>query len=260
MTQPSDSQPAAERRVAVVTGSTSGIGRATAERLAADGYDLVIHGLDETGLKDAVGAVERLGASTRTVTGDICDPAVARQLADAAFSGFGRLDALVNNAGAGFFSRVTDMTVSQWRGVFGLHVDAVFRTTQQAFPLLKEAHGAVVNISSVAAIFWLPERVAYSSAKSAVMGMTRTMACEWAAEGVRVNAVAPGTIETPLVAENFRTGRVAKDPVVARIPMKRLGRPSEIANVISFLLSESASYVTGQIIFVDGGWTSSGGW
>jgi NAD(P)-dependent dehydrogenase (short-subunit alcohol dehydrogenase family) len=166
----------------------------------------------------------------------------------------------VNNAGAGFFSRVTEMTDSQWRSVFNLHVDAVFRMTQQAFPLLKQTGGAVVNISSVAAIFWLPERVAYSTAKAAVMGMTRTMACEWAAEGVRVNAVAPGTIETPLVAENFRSGRVAKDPVVARIPMKRLGRPDEIASVIGFLLSESASYLTGQIVFVDGGWTSSGGW
>ena len=206
MTQPSVSAAAAGvaggRPVAVVTGSTSGIGRATAECLAADGYDLVIHGLDETGLTETIAAVEQLGASTRTVIGDICDPVTASALAQTASAGFGRLDALVNNAGAGFFARVTDMTDSQWRSVFALHVDAVFRTTQQAFPLLKQAGGAVVNISSVAAVFWLPERVAYSSAKAAIMGMTRTMACEWAAEGVRVNAVAPGTIETPLVAEN----------------------------------------------------------
>ncbi len=250
------------RKAAIITGSTSGIGQAMARHLAANNYDIAVHGLDETGLDETVESLKALGARTTVVLGDVRDPAVTDKLVKAAVDAFGRIDGLANNAGTGFFRPASETSDEDWRSVFALHVDAPFRMCRTCYPHLRKVRGAIVNTSSVTATHWLPSRVAYGTAKSAIIGMTKNLAAEWAPEGIRVNAISPGTIETPLVRANFESGRtgVSKERVISRMPIGRLGKPEEVASVTGFLLSDQASYVTGHVVYIDGGWTSSGGW
>ncbi len=247
------------RPVAVVTGAARGIGRAVADLLWHSGYDLVLNDLDPAGLRAASGAVS--AGTAALVPGDVRDEQVPGRLVTAAAAEFGRIDAVVNNAGAGLTAPLADIAPADWAALFALHVHAPARLCQSALPLLAASPApAVVNVSSVAAALALPGRVAYGSAKSAIEGFTRSLAAEWAGLGIRVNAVAPGTIETPLVARNFAAGLLDRDRVLERTPMRRLGQPGEVAAVIRFLLSPEASYMTGQTLRVDGGWSIWGGW
>jgi 3-oxoacyl-[acyl-carrier protein] reductase len=250
-----------DRRVALVTGSSRGIGAATALVLAGRGYDLVLNGLGDTEeLQRMEAAVRREGAEALAIQGDVTDPAVVRNLVDEAKHRYGRLDAIVNNAGTGLTKAFADITIEEWDQHQALHVRAAFIACQHSADLLGAHHGAVVNISSIAAQLALPGRTAYSSVKGEIMAFTRALGCEWAERGIRVNAVAPGTIETPLVERNLRLGLLDRDRILERTPMKRLGKPEEVGRVIAFLLSDDASYITGQTIFVDGGWSAWGGW
>ncbi|WGW11477.1 SDR family oxidoreductase [Saxibacter everestensis] len=249
------------RKVAVVTGSSSGIGRATAERLAEEGYDLILHGLnDGAGIAEAVAAVRSRGADARYAVGDIRDPSTPAAVIALAEQYYGRLDALVNCAGAGLTKRFTAITAEEWGGIIDMHLGAATTTCRAAYPMLQASRGAVVNVSSLAATVGLPGRVGYGTAKAALEGFTLNLGCEWAPEGIRVNAVAPGTILTPLVSANFDKGLLDEREVLQRTPMNRLGEPSEVAAVVWFLLSNNASYMTGQTLHVDGGWSSWGGW
>ncbi len=248
------------RRVAVVSGSSSGIGRATAIHLAARGYDLVLHGLDDDRLAESIRLVRAQGAQVAALAGDVRDSNVLIGLVDLAESQFGRLDALVSNAGTGLTKDFVDITDEDWASIMSMHLGAAAVSCRAAYPLLRRAGGSVVLMSSLAASVAIPRRVGYSSAKAAIEGFALNLGCEWAPQGIRVNAVAPGTILTPLVESNFEHGLLDKDRVLERTPMGRFGRPSEIASVIGFLLSDEASYMTGQTLHVDGGWSCWGGW
>jgi NAD(P)-dependent dehydrogenase (short-subunit alcohol dehydrogenase family) len=249
------------RKVALVTGSSSGIGRATAHSLAAAGYDLALHGLQaDEELASAAKECEQLGAQTTSVHGDLRETGLARSLVETAADTFGRLDAVVSNAGTGLTKPFMDITAEEWVGLVALHLGAATEVCRAGYDLLRQARGCVVLTSSIAATGALPGRVGYGTVKAALEGLTRNLACEWAPDGIRVNAVAPGTILTPLVKRNFDQGLLDPEGVLERTPMRRFGEPAEVASVVSFLISEAASYMTGQTLHVDGGWSSWAGW
>jgi NAD(P)-dependent dehydrogenase (short-subunit alcohol dehydrogenase family) len=249
------------RPVAIVTGSSSGIGRACALELARTGWNLVLHGLEQGDELESAAAAARLaGATVSSVTGDIRDAAVAVALVDEAGRAFGRIDGIVSNAGAGLTRDFLDIDDDDWASLLAMHLVAATRILRHAHPYLLASRGAVVTMSSLAATVGIPGRVGYGAAKAGLEGLTMQLAAEWAPQGIRVNGIAPGTILTPLVQRNFALGLLDEKAVLQRTPMARLGRPEEIATVARFLLSADSSYITGQTIRVDGGWSNWGGW
>lgn len=252
-----------QRPLALVTGAGSGIGAAAATELAGRGYDVVVDDVSERGgagvLDDVVERVRAAGGEAFPVLADVRTDEGVAALGDAVDRRGGALAVLVNNAGTGLTRSVEEIAPAEWDDLFAVHVRAHFRLVTRCAAALRAAGGAVVNVSSVAARVGLPGRTAYGSVKAAVEGFTRSLAGEWAPRGVRVNGVAPGTIRTPLVERNVERGLLDPEMVLARTPMGRFGTVDEVAKVIAFLASADASYVTGQTIYVDGGWTSWGG-
>jgi NAD(P)-dependent dehydrogenase (short-subunit alcohol dehydrogenase family) len=249
--------------VAMVTGAADGIGWATAQALARDGYRVALLDLKA----DAVQArAAELGAAHLGLACDVTSESAVAQAVAAVETRWGRIDVLVNNAGIGdqggntleqnaeAFDRVLAVHL---RGTF-LMSQAVGRVMLQAAPQAGGARGSIVNLGSIASTIGLPTRNAYSAAKAGVLGMTRALACEWARSGIRVNAVAPGYVNTALVADLNRRGMLDGKGIAHRTPLGRMAEPAEIAEAICFLASPKASYITGIVLPVDGGWTAFG--
>lgn len=232
-------------RVALVTGADKGIGRAIAERLQGDGFALVFASRERDEESGRVFEELAGGGEVHWATGDLSDPAVPERLIGESRKAFGRLDALVNNAGLTRAKPVLELTVEDFDAIFSVDVRAAFLLSTEAVPLLREQRGSIVNVTSVHEHVPRPGFVVYAAAKAALGMLTKGLALELAGDGIRVNAVAPGVIATE---RNVEAGELTPE-----VPLGRAGEPEEVAALVSWLLSEEASYVTGASIVIDGG-------
>ncbi len=269
-----------QKRVALITGcgKENGIGAATALRLARDGFIVAVSDVAAAGVENdkAVGRqpsawqgldtlaarIEETGGEAFTLTGDVSQGDGAASLVDRVVQKYGRLDVLVNNAGAPHGQdrgQIEDIPVDAWEKTMGINARGVFLMIRAAVPYMKKAgYGRIVSISSVAGLVALPERAAYCASKAAVIGLTRSVAYDLAPHGITVNCVCPGSIRTDrAISSTLRAGWTDVDAGLAErakfIPMQRHGRPEEIAALIAHLASEDAGFTTGQAIPVDGG-------
>lgn len=246
----------------LVTGSARGIGKAIALRFAEEGANVVINYMQATEeANEVVEMVRAHGVKSLAVQADIGVSKDVRRMVTEALQQFGTIDVLVNNAGRGLTKPFHTIQEEEWERTIAVHLKGVFLATQLVGEVMRKGkRGSIINISSIAGRVALSHRVIYSSVEAGKDMFTRALACEWAADGVRINSIAPGTIRTPLVQENLEKGLLDSANVIERTPMGRFGEPSEVAALAAFLASKESSYITGQTIYIDGGWTSWAGW
>ncbi|WP_324749608.1 SDR family NAD(P)-dependent oxidoreductase [Sphingomonas sp. LY54] len=242
-------------RAAIVTGGASGIGAATARLLAARGAAVLVVDRDAAAADALCRDIADAGGRTQQYLADLTDTGAANGAVAAALDAFGRLDILINNAGIGARGPSHELGDTEWRRVLALNLDSVFYMARAALrPMLAQEGGAIVNIASIFGHVGIAERAAYSASKAGVVNLTRALALEYGRRGIRVNAVCPGVIRTPLIAHNEPRQLAA---LADLHPLGRLGEAGEVAQAIAFLASDAASFVTGSSLMVDGGYTAA---
>ena len=247
-------------KVAVVTGSAQGIGKASALHLAADGYAIVIADIRPEAAQQTAEEFTSKGYKATSVRVDVSDPASCSEMIARAVEHFGRVDVLVNCAGISKPGPSLDVTPEDWQRMIGIQLNGTFYCCQAAGrQLVKQGWGGcIVNISSVTAQAAFPERASYCSTKAAVDMLTKVLAIEWAKYNIRVNAIGPSHTETEMTRTNIARGIYDLETITRRIPMGRLASMDNIADGVSFMCSEKASFITGQTLYVDGGYLAYG--
>lgn len=242
--------------VVLITGSAHGIGFATAQKFFANGYSVAISDLNESDVASALKELDREGNRSIGLKLDVTSRQDIEAGVEKIISIFGRLDVLVNNAG-NFRQGATDTySDSDWDQITSVHLDGAFKASQIAYPHLKKSPaGAIVSVSSIAARVGLPKRASYNVSKAGIEALTRTLAVEWASDGIRVNAIAPGFTESRNTKDLENKGLTTPAKLLAAIPIGRFAKTSEQAAAIYFLASSEASFITGQTLVVDGGTT-----
>lgn len=244
-------------KVAFITGAGSGIGRATALAFARDGASVVVAGVPEQDHRDTVSLIEEHGGRALAIACDVRRTDDVQRALDAAFAAFGRLDIAFNNAGVEQQSfTIADLPEEEWDRVVDTDLRAVFLCMKHEIPLMLESGGgSIVNTSSGAGLKGFPATAAYCAAKFGVIGMSKSAALDYAADGIRVNVVAPGIIDTPMMDRASGGTEEGRQAVIAQEPVGRMGRPEEIAAAVLYLCSDEAAFTTGSVLVVDGGQT-----
>ena len=247
-------------KVAVITGAGSGIGRATALRFGQEGAVVVVSDKNGAAAEAVAAAIVAAGGRARATEIDVTVSSEVKRMLDETVAAHGRLDILVNNAGYGIVGTVESTSEEAWDALMRVNVNGVFYGCKHAIPIMRaQGGGAIVNTASTTSRVGVTDRAAYVSSKGAVAGLTRAVALDHVQDNIRCNAVGPGTIDSPYFETIFAQ---SNDPVALRASyehrqaMGRLGQPEEIANAILFLASDEASFCTGSLFFVDGGWTA----
>ena len=242
-----------EGKAILVTGAGSGIGKATALRFGEEGGHVLCGDINGGPAEETAAAIRQAGGQAASLVCDVANPEQVKALVAGAVERYGRLDVVVNVAGVGGFKRTTDVTLEEWNRYIGINLTGTFMMCQQAIPHILKSEGAIINVASVAGLKSHPYSAAYCASKGGVVMMTRALAVEYGRKGVRINAICPGGIETPLISQ-FQLPEGVSPQVLMRIsPLGRMGKPAEIAGTIAFLASPDATYINGAAIVVDGG-------
>jgi len=240
-----------EGKVALITGGAQGIGKATALLLASRGADVAVSDINIHGAVETVKEVEGLGRRGLALEGDVSNPADAENVVAKTVEQLGGIDILVNNAGIARDRLLLRMTEEDWDAVLNVNLKGTFNCTKAAVKyMIKRKSGKIVNIASVVGEMGNAGQANYPASKAGVIGLTKSIAREYAQRGINVNAIAPGYVETPMTEA---LPEKVKEELRGQIPMARLGRPLDVANAVHFLVSEASSYITGQVLNVNGG-------
>ena len=246
-------------RVAVVTGGGGGLGRPIAVALAEAGADVVVAGRTPTSLEETCAAIGAAGGQARALALDVTKPGEVTSAFERVAERDGRLDILVNCAGGQLRQPAFEITEDGWDRIVAVNLKGVFFCCQAAARHMTRAgRGRVINVSSLTGEIGLPKLAAYGATKGGVNQLTRALAVEWAEFGITVNAIGPGRIRTAMTEDVFSNPET-RESFVSRIPMRRPGEPSDLTGAVVFLASDASSYITGQILYIDGGWLASGG-
>lgn len=245
------------RGVALVTGASYGIGAACARALAAEGYDIAATELPARDLAGLGGEIEARGGTFEAIALDLREGAAAERAVQEAVARFGRIDVLVNNAGVPLTRQALDVGYDEFMDVMRINVAGSYFMAQAVARHMIDAGrpGSIVNLASTFATIGVPNVSAYGISKAAIAGMTRHLAVEWVEHGIRVNAVAPGAVETRIRKDAFEKNPAFRETYMNKVPMKRFGEPEEVAEAVLYLADARSSYVTGQVMFIDGGLT-----
>jgi NAD(P)-dependent dehydrogenase (short-subunit alcohol dehydrogenase family) len=239
-----------ELRVAVITGAAQGIGARIAEVLASEGYALGLIDQQRCNFPGAVAA-----------TGDVTSPDDVEAFASRVVDAFGRVDVVVNNAGIACISPAELTPLDLWRQVIDVNLTGPFLISQTfGRIMLRQGSGSIVNIASVAGLRGVADRSAYNASKHGLVGLTRTLAVEWGGRGVRVNAVCPGWVKTPMDDASQGDGAYGDSDITDHVPLGRFATPDDVAQAVAFLASSKSSFVNGATLSVDGGWYGDGSW
>ena len=245
-----------EGKVAVITGGNAGIGEAVAKRFAEEGAAVVVTGRRQHELDRVVSVIRSGKGKALAVTGSVSDEGHVQDVTRKAVDSFGRIDILVNNAGIGDFGkRLHETDDATWAHVLEVNLTGVFRMTRAVVPqMLKQGRGAIVNISSVASLVGIPGLSAYAASKGGLDALTRALAIDYAKDGIRCNVVNPALIDTPMAAPLMANPEVLQ-ALLSQYAIRRAGRPEEVANMVLYLSSDEADWVTGGTFTIDGGMT-----
>lgn len=245
-------------KTAIITGGGSGLGQATAVRLAQEGVNIAVVDVSEKGGNETVELVKKAGADAVFIKADVSKAAEVKHYVDQTVEHFGSIDYFFNNAGiSGSGAYYLDSSIEEIEKIVGINLlGALYGVRYVAEVMLKNGGGSIVNTASSAGVIGQDSVVTYSATKHGIVGLTKSMVAEYAKDGLRVNAIAPGPTETPMVKAFYEANPEMKENATAGIPQKRLGTAEEVAELVAFLLTSKAQYINGEVIRIDGGFTN----